>query len=62
MAIITTFIEQCTGNLSRHSETKKDINVVKEETDGENEAQRHVFKATEPVRGDQGLKIGHSGS
>lgn len=35
MAIITTFIEQCTGNLSRHSETKKDINVVKEETYGQ---------------------------
>lgn len=31
-------------------------------TDEENEAQRHVFKATEPVRGDQGLKIRHSGS
>lgn len=35
MAIITTSIERCTGNLSRHSETKKDINVVKEETDGQ---------------------------
>lgn len=31
-------------------------------TDEENEAQRHVCKAIEPVRGDQDLKTGHSGS
>lgn len=31
-------------------------------TDEGNEAQRRVFKAIEPVRGDQDLKTGHSGS